>query len=644
MEPLYQRYGAAPADPSKGLSEFTNYTGEGVKGIIAGITKLMETQAERVSTANTLEAQDIFKQRIKNQGLGILAEPIDPTALTRRYGNLIKADEVNKTVAYQTDLLKNAALSNATKTFTDTFTNTKSEGQAGKASLDWLVSNGMPMQQAVDFNTKLRTDNAYLAKDHELAKMETVKNRSSVIIDRIRSGDHTNFEESMIANTDDIKDPAVKDQIIANARKLFEERSDPSRQQKENLVVVDSYVKNNLDTHKAQNAKLVEKEQNILAAMPRVNKSAAAGLAAQIDGKDLGGVAEAISKDATNNAWNGFWRLFVPNDVAGYAAGGAVIENIKRIQKDYGIDPETAIAIGVNAYQGRKAQDSASSPGKGVDPTALAQDMVSAAKQEQAAKTQTAKVLATEALVLKANNEATAKALGITAGYKNKAQIAALKGEHFDILDTFQKSTDINPFAAPADPSVVPTKKPETLAEKALREAGLNPDGTKYVPPARDASGRTTFRVNTPELTGRENLLAAGKKEPPLSLEIGDQAKAITKKMVDRKNIRGQSIIKDLQKDDFSSSLNGYAVAPPTATPQYNENVQLNALQPNQELRGSLKVTDEGGDYFSGRIRQIMHGQPSDIAQNLLAKELVKRLQKQNLIDAAKEAKKKKKK
>lgn len=107
MQQTYQKYGVQTTDPSAGLLNAQKDQKANLQEVLAGITNLQKNQESQIIQRNTEGLQDMLKQRIQQEGLGVLAKPIDMDAATRPFGNMIDRATATKTVEEQIGLLKN---------------------------------------------------------------------------------------------------------------------------------------------------------------------------------------------------------------------------------------------------------------------------------------------------------------------------------------------------------------------------------------------------------------------------------------------------------------------------------------------------------------------------------------------------------
>jgi hypothetical protein len=158
MAELYQKYNVGTNDPSAGLLAATRDQKANLKDIVSSITDLQKNTEGQIIQANTQQATDMLKQRLAQEGLGILAKPIDTELALRPFGNMIDKATVDKTVTEQTNLLKNNFINQFSAESDNILAQTNDPIKARENLKQRLLAAGAPStfadQEAVNYDLR----------------------------------------------------------------------------------------------------------------------------------------------------------------------------------------------------------------------------------------------------------------------------------------------------------------------------------------------------------------------------------------------------------------------------------------------------------------------------------------------------------
>lgn len=498
MNSLYQKYGVQTTDPSAGLMASTKATGEGLKEVVAGIKSLMENQEGQIIQRNTMQAQDILKQRIKSEGLGILANPIDPDDLTRQYGNMINKDAVGKTITQHIDLLKNTAMNGADVVGRNIFEETGSLGDARKGVQKFFIDNKMPSADAAAFSTKWATSNANLPV--ELEEFKTKLNESTtanVLNDLIKEPNKTITD---ITNKHIAAVPEKYQPIVRNALKeKIKQASALPEEEIARLNTVNAHFDTSLKGLETGHALKSQALKNRYEAATGVSEGATT-FAKVLTAKGFDGVFGEMDKAADNNwvadIYNGGRELFGNwDDTSGTEAVKSFANNASRIARTYNISPERATAIAAQVFQERAVTDSAGRAGKVFSEKGIAESMDALAAKETANAGIHDEYLKA---LQQSNDELTAARNQILLkkqGYKDAAIRAVLTGQDYNTMTAFEQDGSRNQFNASPIDLTKPSHTPGTPLAAAggkdalvLAKAGLDANGQPIPDPAAPAA------------------------------------------------------------------------------------------------------------------------------------------------------------
>jgi hypothetical protein len=247
--------------------------------------------------------QEYLQKQIRSQGLG--AEPIDKTAITKRFGSMIYMDKINSTISGETTKIQSDAANTASQLAAQTLSDTNDPIKARQA-LEKSLRDAGGKESFINHTTQAWFDaNTNKFKDIETLKTNERNARTTEVFDALTGGmGEDQAVEAMVADLPKAEQQAERNRLYGAIDKQGELRQNQ-------VATRDYYVgkrkiagqnkidqaKNNLATLEGQQASV--RETSIPDSAYELSKTYAAKLG--------GSVAKAIGGDVTNfiEAWAG---------------------------------------------------------------------------------------------------------------------------------------------------------------------------------------------------------------------------------------------------------------------------------------------------------------------------------------------------
>jgi len=299
----YTKFGGVAAPDFGSMIKGQQAVTSSFKDAIGSVDDLLKQTEERYKETNTLNVQEYLKNKIQEQGLG--ADPIDKTAIQKRFGSLIDMDKVNATISGETKLIHENATNTASQLASKTLSETQNPILARKAFENSLRKAG-GKESFISSATQAWSDsNATKFKDIDTLKMNAQNARSDELFSAIHNGmGEDQAVEAIVADL-------PKNERAAERRRLYGLIDDQGKLRPNAVATRDYYVgkrkiagqakidvaKNNLAT--------LEEQKNAIHA--KSIPDSAYTLSKTYAQKLGGSVAKGIGKDVTNfvESWAG---------------------------------------------------------------------------------------------------------------------------------------------------------------------------------------------------------------------------------------------------------------------------------------------------------------------------------------------------
>lgn len=496
----YKKYGFTVNDNSEAMQLGINAQKANLTEVIGGIKNLMTNQEAQYKQENTLNVQNYFKDKLQAGGLNAaMTQPINQEGIKAKFGNMIDLPAVTKIAEDQTNLMLDKATTDAAQLAYKSFDDTKDESVAMNTYQNRLIELGVPVDKAGIAAIKWSADNAALPKMHEVFKSNLLDTAQTEFTNIMRDTpiDQMSFKEAVnfvTAGQNDRYKTAITDRL----KTTYDAMGKLDENQKADLITAHGLIDNAVKADELRIMQPVDAAKTALDAVADPIDPGVAALTKSYGTKNLGGIIQAMSDDASNGIFKGSVRglaeLFNWKLMSGGEVGQEAEKNIDAIMKTHpAIDRGTAVTIALQAFQQEMASESADRVGKVLDETKYANRMTAIADQtvvrnEKNSAYEVAQKIAAERLKGIAD-----KSLRGKDALLNEVRRSNIKLDYDNVMSLYNKNpykSDYPSIASKANDSTnkTPTVKVLSKEERAMAAIDIKPDGTP-LPKAANASG-----------------------------------------------------------------------------------------------------------------------------------------------------------
>lgn len=535
----YKKFGGVAAPDFTSMIKGQQAVATGFKDAINGVEDLLKQTEEQHKNTNTLNVQQYLQDRIKAEGPG--ANPIDKTAIQKRFGSSIDMNKIDDTIKTETKNVFDNAVNKALGVAGQTFAKTENLADAGNALKQNLLDQGMKAADADKTASAWRNDHQYLAEDIKTSENIALEKAATAMYDDIRAGKGS-FEtvKNELVNQ---AAPKLRTRLVSKLNKTYADLSAMTPDQQDEYKAIEDQTHSYLagvDQDIALSNAAAKAKYDAIHLVP---ESAKAG-AMQLQGQ-LGGLGDAVSKNASNGWFKGLIRAMGDVFDGDAAKGDAVAAHLQANTEELinrGMSPDDAAGIAFQAYNIAKAKNSDNKIGTVINVADLDNIMNGYLGRYEDKQ----KELANYQNVMKVNAKKRAllntQAIDMLARLRKGERFSNVSGKAYDSTAEFKKTifgggtlsptTQLGKKTDTTKPDKTKTDTTKTdkntgttidASDPKQIEARVQENRNRIAEAQSDAQAKENEGINAPQNTGGSTTLKGGKNayNPPGSAFAG---------------------------------------------------------------------------------------------------------------------------